>query len=102
MKVIKFSNEGGIAPEQASQKWVADTGRLRVRGVAVTPSVANEGWLQIRDSATVNDDAVEICTVQATKDNPTNSYNFPGKGYPIVNGLYLRKAADCIAYIYVD
>lgn len=102
MKVIKFSNQGGVAPEQANQKWVAETGRLRIRGVMVSPSATNEGWIQIRDSATVNDLLTEVCTVQCAPDRPTESYNFPGKGYPIVNGLYLRKAADSIAYIYVD
>ena len=107
MRVYRFSNQnGGGTGEVAGEKWLVGSAVLRsarLRGIVVSPPVGEEGWVQLRDSKTVDDDETLIfCEVQATKDNPSNSYNFVGKGFPIKKGLYLRKPNNSTVYIYVD
>lgn len=106
MTSIEFSNQnGGGTGEQAGQKWLAEDvngnhigNNARVVGVIVNASDAAEGWVQLRDSSTVDDDLKPFATIQA-ETGFSHEYNFPGMGYTLGKGLYLRKANDTIVYI---
>jgi hypothetical protein len=104
---IEFYNQnGGGTGEVAGQKWlVEDAGGnklgegTRILGFIVVAADGQEGWVQFRDSLTVDDDVSPKITLNTVATGSSKEYTIPGNGYMLRKGMYLRKPNDTRVFI---
>lgn len=110
-KSIEFvAQDGGESGEQAGVKWlVRDVGDNKVgegtiiKGFLVHAPDGSEGWVEIRDSATVTEPATNpaLFRFQAVSGH-TEPIFFPqGSDYKVRAGIYLFKDAGTRVHILI-